>query len=984
GATSSATVTNATGGNASGTFVMPAGALAENGGSIIVMGNAITSGNDSVGAEAFGSASTVTVHGNVEGVARGAHANGTGSQVNVTGNATATGAAGDGARANLGGEVNVDGNAISTNDGFGAVANGGGSFVTVEGNASATGGFGIGAAAFANGQVVVRSNVSGELNGSFADNGTVIVEGNVTVTSAGGPGAEVLAGGNIRIDGTITAPIFARVAGANRAQNSFNTPTTLAGYLTYDNRPTTPVTSVWVRDPATPTPPIITNALAPNGTVGTAYNFIFTASGNPTPTWTHSGTLPAGLALSAMGVLSGTPTTVGTFTFTVQASNGVIPNAIEPVTVVVSSPHIPVTSITSVPTTTTAGTALALSGTVAPTIATNNAITWSIVNAGGTGASITGGNTLNTTAAGTVTVRATISDGMLAGVNYTQHFNITVNAGSRTTSSFNTTGATDLPDSTIFAPISVSNATPEGRLEYQVIAAGRHAVLVVTVPANPPGGWPLEGVVTINGHPITVDSTTSWSTFRTDFASALSAANIEMQTGTGGQFLVSAAAGSGQSIILDGNDAILLGALGVGAAPAARANHGSDAEIDITGMFDAANNRIIAADAWTAAAHGNQVTITGAGGVEIRFNLMVRHNPGTPAGSGAAIPPGHTFAGGEPAPVRNPAGALIGSPVDMALHIGPAPAPNLVSITLQGGGTGASISHNQAAANTIITVNAGTRAGYNFNGWTSSPTVTFANANNTSTTFTMPSSAVTVTANWTPQVAYTPNDTGDSDPGPNYGWLSPSSVNFDLANPRNITITFNRGDFTFRNNIRFGNVNLIQGRDFSVEGVRITIWEDFLQTLEVGQRILTIEMSGGANPQLTVNVTDSRPMTATTVLTPAPLLRFDVGSNIFIHNGITLQSDAAPFIDPAYNRVMVPLRLIAEALGAEVEWDEEARRVDIWRIAFVSLTIGEPLPGGMGVPAIVNDRTFVPLRYVAEILGADVYWDSAARAIYIY
>lgn len=47
-----------------------------------------------------------------------------------------------------------------------------------------------------------------------------------------------------------------------------------------------------------------------------------------------------------------------------------------------------------------------------------------------------------------------------------------------------------------------------------------------------------------------------------------------------------------------------------------------------------------------------------------------------------------------------------------------------------------------------VTVDAGTKAGYRFTGWTSNPAVTFANANSTSTTFTMLGSAVTVTANW--------------------------------------------------------------------------------------------------------------------------------------------------------------------------------------------------------------------------------------------
>jgi Leucine-rich repeat (LRR) protein len=78
-----------------------------------------------------------------------------------------------------------------------------------------------------------------------------------------------------------------------------------------------------------------------------------------------------------------------------------------------------------VPATATAATELTLSGTVAPANADNRTITWSVQNAGTTGASISG-STLNTTDAGTVTVRATITNGASASGNYTQDFTITV------------------------------------------------------------------------------------------------------------------------------------------------------------------------------------------------------------------------------------------------------------------------------------------------------------------------------------------------------------------------------------------------------------------------------------------------------------------------------------------------------------------------------------------------------------------------------
>jgi hypothetical protein len=77
-------------------------------------------------------------------------------------------------------------------------------------------------------------------------------------------------------------------------------------------------------------PPVTTSFLSvatrgvPNGVTGTPYNTQLDASGDAPPfTWTIAlGTLPPGLTLSTAGVISGTPTTAGTYPFTVQVSDG--------------------------------------------------------------------------------------------------------------------------------------------------------------------------------------------------------------------------------------------------------------------------------------------------------------------------------------------------------------------------------------------------------------------------------------------------------------------------------------------------------------------------------------------------------------------------------------------------------------------------------------------------------------------------------------
>jgi large repetitive protein len=77
--------------------------------------------------------------------------------------------------------------------------------------------------------------------------------------------------------------------------------------------------------PAPPPQPalqITTGALA-NATAGTAYAATLAASGGGSLTWTLSaGSLPAGLTLGSNGVLSGTPTAGGSYTFTVRVTDG--------------------------------------------------------------------------------------------------------------------------------------------------------------------------------------------------------------------------------------------------------------------------------------------------------------------------------------------------------------------------------------------------------------------------------------------------------------------------------------------------------------------------------------------------------------------------------------------------------------------------------------------------------------------------------------
>jgi hypothetical protein len=81
---------------------------------------------------------------------------------------------------------------------------------------------------------------------------------------------------------------------------------------------------------AAPTPVSITTLFLPEGQQGNTYSeTLLTASGGVTPySWSvGSGALPAGLALSSTGTISGVPTASGSFALTIKVTDSTTPTA---------------------------------------------------------------------------------------------------------------------------------------------------------------------------------------------------------------------------------------------------------------------------------------------------------------------------------------------------------------------------------------------------------------------------------------------------------------------------------------------------------------------------------------------------------------------------------------------------------------------------------------------------------------------------------
>lgn len=96
---------------------------------------------------------------------------------------------------------------------------------------------------------------------------------------------------------------------------------------------------------------LITTTSVPGAAVGTAYSqALIAAGGTGAYTWAISaGALPAGLALSSAGVISGTPTAVGTSNFTVQATSAGANSTLALSIVVTTSGVLSITTPASLP-----------------------------------------------------------------------------------------------------------------------------------------------------------------------------------------------------------------------------------------------------------------------------------------------------------------------------------------------------------------------------------------------------------------------------------------------------------------------------------------------------------------------------------------------------------------------------------------------------------------------------------------------------------
>ena len=114
-----------------------------------------------------------------------------------------------------------------------------------------------------------------------------------------------------------------------------------------------------------------------------------------------------------------------------------------------------------------------------------------------------------------------------------------------------------------------------------------------------------------------------------------------------------------------------------------------------------------------------------------------------------------------------------------------------------------------------------------------------------------------------------------------------------------------------------------------------------------------------------------------------------IGKNTVTKNGVQSTIDVAPML--LNNRTFLPFRYIGETVGAEIKWDNTAKKVtyiqggktiELW-INKTAVKVNGADKTIDAAPVLSGGRTLVPIRFVMENLGAKLQWDNTEKKVTI-
>ncbi|UJF36119.1 N-acetylmuramoyl-L-alanine amidase family protein [Paenibacillus hexagrammi] len=115
----------------------------------------------------------------------------------------------------------------------------------------------------------------------------------------------------------------------------------------------------------------------------------------------------------------------------------------------------------------------------------------------------------------------------------------------------------------------------------------------------------------------------------------------------------------------------------------------------------------------------------------------------------------------------------------------------------------------------------------------------------------------------------------------------------------------------------------------------------------------------------------------------------DKSIKLYMNQKLLVSDEVSPRI--VEGNTIVPVRIIAEELGAKVSWNEEAKRVTIVKDSMnIQLTINSKVALIQGAkqnmevpPVIENGNTMLPLRFIGEQMGVKFNWDYMTSSVYM-